>query len=201
MNEGRPFGVGAADGSRSATIGAVPDDTPLASLPYTGDPETDALLARDPLALIMGFILDQRVTIPKAFSCGRTLRDRMGGTLDARAIADMPTADLEVLFRTPPALHRFPNVMARRVQGMCTIVVRDHADDASRIWSDGADAGIVEQRLVALPGIALFKARSIIGILVKRLGVPIPGWEGHIPTEPSMVDVISPETLRAYQLS
>ena len=176
-------------------------DAPLTSLPYTGDPEADALLARDPLALIMGFILDQRVTIPKAFSCGRTLRDRMGGRLDATAVAALPTADLETLFRTPPALHRFPNVMARRVGGMCAIVAREHAGDASRIWSDGADARTVERRLVALPGISTFKARSIIGILVLRLGVQIPDWEAHVPTEPSMVDVVSPETLRAYQLS
>lgn len=175
--------------------------TPLASLPYTGDPDADGLLARDPLALIMGFILDQRVTIPKAFSCGRTLRDRLGGSLDARLIAAMPTADLEFIFRTPPALHRFPNVMARRVQGMCAVVVAEHGGDAARIWSDGADASIVERRLVALPGISPFKARSIIGILVKRLGVSIPGWEAHIPDEPSMVDVVSPETLRAYQQS
>ena len=176
-------------------------DQPLTSLPYTGDAETDALLARDPLALIMGFILDQRVTIPKAFSCGRTLRDRMGGRLDAAAIADTPTADLELLFRTPPALHRFPNVMARRVQGMCRIVALEYGNDAARLWSDGVAAALVERRLVALPGISTFKARSIIGILVLRLGVLIPDWEGHIPTEPSMVDVVSPETLRAYQLS
>jgi uncharacterized HhH-GPD family protein len=176
-------------------------DAPMTSLPYTGDAEADALLARDPLALIMGFILDQRVTIPKAFSCGATLRTRMGGVLDAKAVADAPTADLELLFRTPPALHRFPNVMARRVQGMCAIVAREYAGDASRMWSDGADAAVVEKRLVALPGISTFKARSIIGILAKRLAVPIPGWEAHIPDEPSMVDVISPETLRAYQLS
>jgi uncharacterized HhH-GPD family protein len=174
---------------------------PLTSLPYTGDPDADALLAHEPLALIMGFILDQRVTIPKAFSCGRTLRDRMGGHLDAAAIAAVPTADLELLFRTPPALHRFPNVMARRVQGMCAIVAREYGNQAARIWSDGADAATVERRLVALPGISTFKARSIIGILATRLAVPIPGWEDHVPDEPSMVDVVSPETLRAYQLS
>src|SRR3954451_23503639 len=104
-------------------------DAPLTSLPYTGDPEADLLLARDPLALIMGFILDQRVTIPKAFSCGATLRARMGGQLDAKAIAETPTADLELLFRTPPALHRFPNVMARRVQGMCAIVTKEYGGD------------------------------------------------------------------------
>jgi uncharacterized HhH-GPD family protein len=176
-------------------------DTPLASLPYTGDPEADALLAQDPLALIMGFILDQRVTIPKAFSCGATLRARMGGRLDARAIADLPTADLETLFRMPPALHRFPNVMARRVQGMCAIVAAEHGGDVRRLWSDGADAAVVERRLAALPGISAFKARSIIGVLAMRLGVPIPGWQAHLPDGPSMVDVVSPETLRAYQLS
>ncbi len=174
---------------------------PLTSLPYTGDPAADAMLARDPLALIMGFILDQRVTIPKAFSCGPTLAERMGGRLDAAAIAATPEADMERLFRTPPALHRFPNMMARRVRDMCAIVAREYAGDAHRIWSDGCDASTVERRLVALPGISPFKARSIIGILVLRLGAAIPGWEGHIPAEPSMVDVVSPETLRAYQLS
>jgi uncharacterized HhH-GPD family protein len=177
------------------------DETPLRSLPFTGDPEADALLARDPLALVIGFILDQRITVPKAFSGGYVLAQRMGGGLDARRVTDLPTADLELIFRTPPAIHRFPNVMARRVQGMCAIVVRDHAGDASRIWGDGADATVVERRLTALPGISTFKARSIIGILGRRLGVRPAGWEDHVPNEPSMVDVVSPETLRAYQLS
>ena len=69
------------------------------------------------------------------------------------------------------------------------------------MWAAGVDAATVERRLIALPGISTFKARSIIGILARRLGVPVPGWEGHVPDEPSMVDVVSPETLRAYQLS
>jgi uncharacterized HhH-GPD family protein len=173
----------------------------MSSLPYTGDPDADAMLAREPLALIIGFILDQRVTIPKAFSGGLLLARRTGGRLDAGVIASMPTADLEQLARTPPALHRFPNVMARRVQGMCAIVVRDYSGDASGIWAPPADAAAVERRLCALPGISPFKARSIIGILVRRLGTPIPGWEGHVPHEPSMVDVVDPASLRAYQLS
>ncbi len=174
---------------------------PMTSLPYTGDPEADALLARDPLALIVGFILDQRVTIPKAFSGGLLLATRTGGHLDAGVIAAMPTADLEALARTPPALHRFPNVMARRVQGMCAIVVRDYAGSAANIWAPPADAAEVERRLCALPGISVFKARSIIGVLVRRLAVPIPGWESHVPGEPSMVDVVDAASLRAYQLS
>jgi uncharacterized HhH-GPD family protein len=173
----------------------------MTSLPYTGDPEADALLARDPLALVIGFILDQRVTIPKAFSGGLLLASRTGGRLDAKVIASMPTAELEALARTPPALHRFPNVMARRVQGMCAIVVRDYDGEAARIWAPPADAAEVERRLCALPGISAFKARSIIGILARRLGTPIPGWEDHVPDEPSMVDVVDAATLRAYQLS
>jgi uncharacterized HhH-GPD family protein len=173
----------------------------MTALPYTGDPEADALLAREPLALLIGFILDQRVTIPKAFSGGQLLATRTGGRLDASIIAAMPTADLEVLARTPPALHRFPNVMARRVQGMCAIVVRDHDGDASRIWAPPADAAEVERRLCALPGISVFKARSIIGILARRLATPLSGWQEHIPQEPSMVDVVDAASLRAYQLS
>jgi uncharacterized HhH-GPD family protein len=177
------------------------DPSILTSLPYTGDVQADALLAREPLALIIGFILDQRVTVPKAFSGGFALAGRMGGRLDATSIAALPTAELELLFRTPPAIHRFPNMMARRVQGMCTVLVRDHGGDAAAIWAGGVDAAQVEGRLCALPGISTFKARSIIGILALRLGMPLTGWEAHVPLEPSMVDVVSPETLRAYQLS
>ena len=179
----------------------MPDESVLTSLPYTGDPDADSLLAREPLALIIGFILDQRVTVPKAFSGGHALAGRMGGRLDAAAVAALPTADLELLFRTPPAIHRFPNMMGRRVQAMCVIIARDYGGDAATIWSDGVDAAEVERRLCALPGISTFKARSIIGILARRLGTPLPGWESHVPDEPSMIDVISPETLRAYQLS
>jgi uncharacterized HhH-GPD family protein len=173
----------------------------MTSLPYTGDPEADAMLAREPLALVIGFILDQRVTIPKAFSGGLLLATRTGGRLDAGIIAALPIADLEALASTPPALHRFPRMMARRVQGMCEMVVRDYAGDAARIWAPPADAAEVERRLCALPGISTFKARSIIGILARRLATPLPGWESHIPDEPSMVDVIDAASLRAYQLS
>lgn len=171
------------------------------SLPYTGDPDADAMLAREPLALIIGFILDQRVTIPKAFSGGLLLARRTGSRLDARVIASMPTTELEALARTPPALHRFPNMMARRVQAMCAIVVRDYAGDAANIWAPPADAAEVERRLCGLPGISPFKARSIIGILARRLATPLPGWESHIPDESSMVDVVDAASLRAYQLS
>ncbi|MFO1539713.1 MAG: hypothetical protein ACKOTZ_04585 [Chloroflexota bacterium] len=172
---------------------------PLDALPFTGDAEADALLARDPLALVIGFILDQRITVPKAFSAGRALVLRMG-RLDAALIAATPLAEVEAVFSAKPALHRFPRVMAKRVHGTCAIVVRDHAGDIRGIWADGADARTVERRLCALPGISPFKARSIIGILARRLDVRPAGWEDHLPDEPSMADVVSAETLRAYQL-
>ena len=92
-------------------------------------------------------------------------------------------------------------MMARRVQQMCAIVVRDYDGDVARIWAPPADAAEVERRLCALPGISVFKARSIIGILARRLATPIPGWEAHVPDEPSMVDVVDAASLRAYQLS
>ncbi len=169
------------------------------TLPFTGDPEADALLARDPLALVIGFILDQRITVPKAFSAGQALVLRMG-RLDAALIAATPLPELEAVFQAKPALHRFPRVMAKRVQGMCAIVVRDHGGDVRRIWTEAADARDCERRLCALPGISPFKARSIIGILGRRLDVRPDGWEALIPDEASMADVVSPETLRAYQL-
>lgn len=177
----------------------MPAPAPLDALPFTGDPEADALLARDPLALVIGFILDQRITVPKAFSGGHVLGQRIGG-LDAARIAALPIEEAEAVFSAKPALHRFPRVMAGRVRGMCAIVVRDHGGDVRRIWSDGADAATVERRLCALPGISPFKARSMIGILGRRLGIRPDGWEAHLPDEPSMADVVSPETLRAYQL-
>ena len=98
-------------------------------------------------------------------------------------------------------LHAGVGSWVNRVQAMCAIVAQDYDGDAARIWSDGVDAAEVERRLCGLPGISTFKARSIIGILARRLGTPLPGWEDHVPSEPSMIDVISPETLRAYQLS
>lgn len=170
----------------------------LDSLPFTGDPDADALLAREPLALVIGFILDQRITVPKAFSAGRALVLRMG-RLDAALIAGTPLPDLEAVFSQKPALHRFPRVMAKRVQGMCAIVVAEHGGDVRRIWADARDAVELERRLCALPGISPFKARSIIGILGRRLDVRVPGWEDRLPDEPSMADVVSAETLRAYQ--
>ena len=112
--------------------------TPPDALPYTGDSAADALLASDPVALLIGFALDQQVTVQKAFSGPLELRRRIG-TLDAAVIAGMDPSDLEEAFRERPALHRFPGNMAKRTQALCVAVAGDYGGDASRIWTEAAD--------------------------------------------------------------
>lgn len=170
----------------------------VTSLPLTGNPDADALLASSPLALLVGFALDQQVTVQKAFSGPHDLLRRIG-SLDAAAIAGMDPDALEAAFRTPPALHRFPGMMAGRVRELCAIVARDYGNDASRIWTEAADARDLRARLKALPGIGDGKAPTIIGVLAHRFGVQPTGWEAQLPGEPTLADVDSAEALTAYQ--
>ena len=133
-------------------------------LPFTGNPEADALIATDPLALLIGFALDQQVTVQKAFSGPLELRNRIGG-LDATAIATMDLEALELAFRTPPALHRFPGSMAGRVRDLCAVIADDYGNDASRVWTEAADAANLSARLRGLPGIGEMKAGTILALL------------------------------------
>jgi len=167
-------------------------------LHYTGDAAADALLARDPLALLIGFVLDQQVTVQKAFGGPLELQRRLGG-LEAAAIAAMDPAALDAVFRARPALHRFPGNMARRVQELCAAVVRDHGGDASRVWTGAHDGRDLERRLLALPGIGEMKAKTLIAVLGKRLGVRPAGWESVAPDHPTLGDVDSAEALARYQ--
>jgi len=167
-------------------------------LPFTGNDEADRLLEEEPLALLIGFELDQQVTLQKAFSGPYDLRQRIG-TLDAAAIAAMDPEQLDEAFRTRPALHRFPGNMARRVQDLCRVIVRDYGGDAGRVWREAATGRDLEQRLLSLPGIGEMKARTLIAILGKRLGVKPPGWEDVAPKHPSLGDVDSAATLAEYQ--
>jgi uncharacterized HhH-GPD family protein len=169
-----------------------------AKLPFTGIDEADELLAEDPLALLIGFELDQQVPLQKAFSGPYELRRRLG-TLDAVAIAAMDTTKLEDVFRERPALHRFPANMARRTQALCEALVRDYGGDAGAVWRDVSDGEELERRLLGLPGIGEMKARTMIGILAKRFGVRPPGWEAFAPQHMSLADVDSPEKLAEYQ--
>ncbi len=162
--------------------------TPPASLPFTGDPEADALLAADPLALLIGFALDQQVTVQKAFAGPLELRRRVG-TLDPAAIAAMDPEALQEAFRARPALHRFPGAMAARIQELCAVVARDHGGDASRVWTEARDGAGLDARLRALPGIGEMKAKTLVGLLAKRFDVRPPGWEAVAPSHPTLADV------------
>jgi len=167
-------------------------------LPYTGIDEADRLLAEDPLALLIGFELDQQVQLQKAFSGPYELRKRIG-TLDAAEIASMDPAKLEAAFRERPALHRFPGNMARRTQALCEAIVRDYGGDAGAVWREAKDGKDLERRLLGLPGIGEMKARTIIAILGKQFGIRPPGWEDVAPRHPTLGDVDSPEKLAEYQ--
>jgi len=170
-----------------------------ALLPFTGNDEADLLLEQEPLALLIGFELDQQVTLQKAFSGPYELRQRLGGKLDAKKIAAMDPEKLDAIFRERPALHRFPGNMAKRVQDLCVALVRDYGGDAGRVWRDAKSGKDLEARLLALPGIGEMKAKTLIAILGKRLGVRPPGWEEVAPKHPSLGDVDDADSLAEYQ--
>lgn len=168
------------------------------ALPYTGDPEADRLLVSDPLALLIGFVLDQQVPLQKAFSGPLELRRRLGA-LDAAAIAAMDPDRLADVFRERPALHRFPGNMARRTQELCAVVAERYGGDAGRVWSEAADGRDLHERLLALPGIGPMKAGTLVAILGKRLGRAPAGWEAFAPGHMTLGDVDSPAALARYQ--
>ena len=168
------------------------------SLPFTGDPDADRLLAHDPLALLIGFALDQQVTVQKAFSGPADLKKRLGH-LDAARIAAMDPTELDAVFRERPALHRFPGAMASKVQALAAAVAKEYGNDASRVWRDATDGKDLERRLLGLPGIGDMKAKSLIAVLGKRFGVRPPGYHDVAPDWPTLGDVDSAEALAAYQ--
>jgi len=167
-------------------------------LPFTGNPDADRLLAEDPLALLIGFALDQQVTVQKAFAGPYELRRRLG-TLDAGALATMEFEPFEAAFRTPPALHRFPGNMAKRVRELCAVVTERYGGDAARVWTEAADARDLHRRLIGLPGIGEMKAGTIVSLLGQRYGIKPAGWDEVVPDHPTLGDVDSPEALVAYQ--
>jgi uncharacterized HhH-GPD family protein len=165
-------------------------------LHFTGDPEADALIARDPLALLIGFALDQQVTVQTAFAGPRKLEQRLG-TLDPGAIAATDPAELEALFRTPPAIHRFPGSMAKRVHDLCAHVTAAYDGHAERVWTEATDARDLERRIRGLPGFGDMKVMALSAVLAKRFGVEVA--EPLAPSFPTLGDVDSVEALEAYQ--
>ena len=169
-----------------------------ARLPFTGNADADSLISEDPLALLIGFALDQQVTVQKAFSGPWDLTQRLGH-LDARRIAATDPAELDRVFRERPAIHRFPGAMAGKVAALCAAIADRYDGDASRIWREAKDGADLRARLLDLPGIGDMKARSLLAILGKRLGVDLPGMADVMPTHPTLGDVDSPEALASYQ--
>jgi uncharacterized HhH-GPD family protein len=167
-------------------------------LPFTGNDDADRLLVSDPLALLIGFALDQQVPLQKAFSGPLELSRRIGG-LDAKRIAAMDPDVLDTAFRTPPALHRFPSNMARRVRELAAYLVERYDGDASRIWREARDGADLHARLLDLPGFGPMKSETLLAILGKRLGLAPVGWEAFLPDHMTLGDVDGPESLRRYQ--
>ena len=164
----------------------------------TGNDAADRLLAEEPLALLIGFALDQQVTVQKAFSGPLDLRNRLGH-LDAAKIAALDPADLDRTFRDRPALHRFPGAMAAKVGDLCRVIAERYDNDAGRIWREARDGRDLQARLKALPGFGEMKVNGVIAILARRLGVDLPGIEAVVPKHPTLGDVDSPEALASYQ--
>jgi uncharacterized HhH-GPD family protein len=167
-----------------------------AALHFTGDPEADELLARDPLALLIGFALDQQVTVQTAFAGPLKLRQRLG-TLDAAEIARADPDRLVEIFRQRPAIHRFPGSMARRVQDLCSHVSEEYGGDAARLWTDAADTADLRKRIGDLPGFGAMKIVALGSVLAKRFGVA--AAQDLVPGHPTLGDVDSPAALEDYQ--
>jgi uncharacterized HhH-GPD family protein len=162
-------------------------------LHFTDSDEANALIASDPMALLVGFVLDQQVTVQKAFAGPLALRERLGA-IDAATLA---SADLEPVFRDKPAIHRFPGSMAQRVHDLA-VHVRDRYDgDAARVWTDAADADALRANLAALPGFGEMKTKALGAVLAKRFGVDAAA--DLVPWHPTLGDVDSPEALADYQ--
>jgi uncharacterized HhH-GPD family protein len=166
------------------------------ALHFTGNAEADALIAADPLALLVGFVLDQQVTVPTAFSGPLKLKQRLG-KLDAAEIARTDPERLAEVFRERPAIHRFPGNMARRVQELCAVVAEDYAGDAARVWRDAADANDLKRRIEALPGFGEMKVKALASVLAKRFGLEMA--MPLVPDHPTLGDVDSVEALAEYQ--
>lgn len=164
----------------------------------TDEPDHCRLLADDPAAFVIGFILDQQVTVQKAFRGPADLAARIG-TLDPARIAAMPLAELEAAFAEKPALHRFPAAMARRVHEAMQIVVDRYDGNAARIWWEADGLRDLEQRLAQLPGVGGGKVTSMVAVLARQCGVPVTGWEDAVPEWGTLGDVDAPEALAAYQ--
>jgi uncharacterized HhH-GPD family protein len=166
---------------------------------WTENDEANKLLDTDPLALLIGMVLDQQVKMEKAFSGPYELKKRLGG-LDAKKIARMDPDKLDRVFRERPALHRFPGTMARRVQAMTQALVKDYGGDAGAVWRDAKDGDDLAARISKLPGFGEMKTKILISVLAKKFDVKPRGWENHAANWHTVADVDSPETMQQARM-
>ncbi len=167
----------------------MPDDR----LHFTDSDEANALIARDPLALLIGFTLDQQVTVQKAFAGPLVITERLG-SLDAATLA---ATDLEPVFRERPAVHRFPGSMAKRVRDLAAHVAEHYDGDAARVWTDARTPEELKANIKGLPGFGDMKLVALASVLAKRLGVEVA--KPLVPEHPTLGDVDSPQALADYQ--
>ena len=160
---------------------------------FTGSEEANRLIASDPMALLIGFALDQQVPVQKAFSGPLVIKERVG-SLDPDALAK---TDLDATFRQKPAVHRFPGNMARRVQELAVVIRDRYGSDAERVWRDAADSDQLRENIASLPGFGEMKVKALGAVLAKRFDVKVA--EDLVPSHPTLGDVDSPEALAAYQ--
>ena len=163
------------------------------ALYFTADDEANALLAQEPMALLIGFALDQQVPVPTAFSGPLKIKQRVG-TLDAHTLAK---TDLEPAFREKPAVHRFPGNMARRVQDLAALIDEEYGGHAERVWTEAADGADLRKRIASLPGFGEMKIKALGAVLAKRFDVA--AAQDLVPNHPTLGDVDSPEALEDYQ--
>ena len=161
---------------------------------WTGDPEANRLLETDPLALLIGLVLDQQVKMEKAFGGPYELKRRLGH-LDVRTIASMDPEKLGAVFRERPALHRFPGSMAKRTQALCQMIVAEYGGDAGSVWADARDGDDLAARIKKLPGFGDMKVKILVAVLAKKFGVKPRGWEKHAANWHTVADVDSDETM------
>ena len=160
------------------------------ALHFTGNAEADELIAAEPLALLIGFALDQQVTVPTAFSGPLKLKQRLGA-LDAAEIAHLDPDRLLEAFRQRPGVHRFPGNMAKRVQELCAVVAEEYGGDAGRVWTDATDTADLKRRLEALPGFGEMKVKALASVLARRFGNTMA--EPLVPSHPMLGDVTEDE--------
>lgn len=168
-------------------------------------PEADRLLATDPLALLIGMLLDQQVPMEKAFVGPYVLTQRLGHDLDARELAHMPAEQCAQLFSERPAIHRFPGAMAGRTQALCARLVDRYDGRAEAVWAGAATGAELLGRLRALPGFGEAKAQIFLALLGKQFGVQPPGWReaagtyGADDVHRSVADIVDAESLASVR--